>query len=108
MPCWSVWAIGTCCFEQADTSLSVSKLTIISAVLAVVGAAVAIFLKLHVALIPLVCLCFGPAAAGVGDILSQQAVEDIRRPVARRPGDARPRAAPGRAWPSASAWWARK
>jgi tight adherence protein B len=51
-------------FEQADTSLSVSKLAIISAVLAMGGAAVAIFLKLHMALVPLAGTCFGVLPLG--------------------------------------------
>jgi tight adherence protein B len=46
-------------FEQADTNLTVSKLAIISLVLAVLGAAVGTIAKIHPAIIPLAAICLG-------------------------------------------------
>jgi len=46
-------------FEQADTSLTVAKLLLISVVMAVVGTALGVVLRIHPALLPLVGLVMG-------------------------------------------------
>ena len=46
-------------FEQADTSLTVAKLLLISVVMAVTGAALGVVLRIHPALLPLVGLLLG-------------------------------------------------
>jgi tight adherence protein B len=51
-------------FEQADTSLRMSGLAVISGVLAVAGAAGAILLHMHVALVPLAAIVMGGLPMG--------------------------------------------
>jgi tight adherence protein B len=46
-------------FEQADTNLTVAKLSIISAVMAVLGSAIALIVRIHPVLIPLVAIVMG-------------------------------------------------
>jgi tight adherence protein B len=51
-------------FEQADTSLTVGKLAIISLVLAVAGSGMAIVLRIHAALVPLAGVVLGTLPLG--------------------------------------------
>jgi tight adherence protein B len=46
-------------FEQADTSLTIGKMMLIALIMAVVGAALGIAIRLHFALIPLVAMMTG-------------------------------------------------
>jgi len=46
-------------FEQADTNLTVARLLIISAVMAVLGSGIALIVRIHPALIPLVAIVMG-------------------------------------------------
>jgi tight adherence protein B len=46
-------------FEQADTNLTVAKLSIISVVMAVLGSGIALIVRIHPALIPLVAIVMG-------------------------------------------------
>ena len=82
-------------FEQADTTLTISKLAMFSLVLGLAGGAVTIVMKAPVAMAPLAAICGRIAADVLALDAAQAAVEYVQHAIARRPGNDGPRARAG-------------
>ena len=97
-------------FEQADTSLTISKMMLICAGLRRgrrdcwdwCSACISPF-------IPLIALMMGLLADGLAAVPAEKTLETVRGAIARGHGNALPRrCVPAKAWVSASTWWPTK